>query len=781
MRKQLFGDDWIFKNEKGITKKVTLPHDAMQEETRNEKAPSGSGGAYFPGGCYEYSRTFMAPEEWRDRDVILEFEGIYPMAEISLNGCKVGSCSYGYSGYRFLLDNLSYGSGNILKVTVNGSQKPDSRWYSGAGMIRPVWLWTGSRSHILPDGIRVTTLKTDPAEIAVDVESSSLKETEYETVVEILRGGRAVAEGRGNHQKFVIDQAELWDAEHPDLYECRAILKEKDAILDEQSVSFGIRKLAWNKDGFFVNGKSTLLRGGCIHHDNGILGAVTCRESEYRRISRLKAIGFNAIRSSHNPISKNLLEACDTLGMYVMDEGWDMWYKSKTAYDYALRFEGHFMEDIIAMVDKDYNHPCVIMYSIGNEVTEPMEEKGLQTGKKLIEAFHGKDPTRPVTAGINLTLLYMASLGIDLTGGSGNANEKPDEKMDSTAFNKMMSEGGERMNAAAAGDGADRVSSPILDQLDIAGYNYASSRYAMEKEKHPGRIIVGTETYCHKLADNWALVEKYPYLIGDFMWTAWDYLGEAGIGAWTWEKDGASFHKGYPWLLADTGAVDILGNDNAEAGYASVIWKARKSPYIGVVPVNHPEENLTKAMWRGSNALPYWSYKNCEGNPAQIEVYGDGAEAELFINGISAGKLKLEKKKAVFNANYASGNLKAVLYDTEGRYLTENVLHSADPETKIAIRREKQFVPQEGILYLDIDLTGQNGEIECNSDTRLTVRVEGGKLLGFGSANPRTEETFNAGRYTTWYGRSLAVIKKDETSVTVTVQGEGLKDARIIL
>lgn len=778
MKREQFTENWTFHMENGVLHDVRLPHDAAQEAGREQGAGSGSGGAYYRGGKYLYEKVFRMPQEWKDREVILELEGVYPSAEVLLNGKKAGTCRYGYSGYYVPLCHINAAEENVLAVEVDASRQPDSRWYSGSGIYRPVWIWTENKTHIKPDGIRITTLSTEPAVVSVEVSVENAENRNPGIRSIILQNGRIVAEGKGNKTEISIPDAKLWSAEHPDLYECRIILEENNEVLDEQTVSFGIRRISWSTKGLFINGQNTLLKGGCVHHDNGILGARTFRESEFRKVSRLKKAGFNAIRSAHNPAGKDLLEACDVLGMYVMDEGWDMWYKSKTKYDYAARFESGCAEDISAMVAKDYNHPSVIMYSIGNEVTEPMEEKGIETAKHLTELFHMQDLSRPVTAGINLTLLLMASMGIDLTKNDGNEDVVPQQEMNSTTYNEMMSESSEKMNMASASDEADQISSPVLDALDIAGYNYASARYELESRKHPDRIIVGTETYAYKLAENWEMVKKHSYIIGDFMWTAWDYLGEAGIGAWTWEEDGASFNKKYPWLLADTGAFDIIGNDNAEAGLAQAVWGAGKKPYIGVVPVNHQADKMTKAMWRGTNAIPCWSYEGCEGRPAHVEVYSDGAEAELLVNHKSAGRKKLNGMKADFDTIYEPGVLQAVIYNDAGEKETESELRSAGGEVQIRMEKEPQFIPEDNICYVDIDLTGSNGEIEGNADRCLSVEVENGELLAYGSANPKTEEDFLKGRYTTWYGRSLAVIRTNGQA-RVTVKGKNLNEKQM--
>jgi len=520
-----------------------------------------------------------------------------------------------------------------------------------------------------------------------------------------------------------------------------------------------------------INGKTVLLKGGCIHHDNGILGARSYDLSEWRRIKRLKDSGYNAIRSSHNPLCRSALKACDTLGMYVMDETWDMWNVPKSEYDYANVFMDHYEFDLESIVAKDYNHPSVIMYSIGNEVTEPASEEGMILARKIFAKLKKLDATRPITAGINLTILLMTSMQMKADGSQGVPNL---ENMDSTTYNKMVSEMGNRMTVAAASDKANEVTTPILDMLDIAGYNYASSRYESEGEKHPDRIVVGAETYTYKLAENWEMVERLPYLIGDFMWTAWDYLGEAGIGTWSYDEEDLSFTKVYPWLLSGAGAFDILGNENADVGLAEVVWDQRKKPYLAVTPPNHQGIVPNKAIWRGTNARPYWSYRGCEGNDTEVEVYCKAHEVELLINGNVAGREMVQGCKAVFPVKYEPGELKAIAYMKDGNVISEHSLVSADSDPQIKVTAEENIIKSE-LIYVDISLVGDNQQIECNCDTKLSVQVEGGELLAFGSANPKTDDDFLSGEYTTYYGRSQAVIRAEDSEVTVIVSGQGLK------
>lgn len=775
MKKINFCKDWRFGEAGDGMQSVLLPHDATQQQGRAADAPSGSGGAYYLGGCYEYVKTFTVPADVQYTSLL--FEGVYPQARVLLNGVEVGGCAYGYSQFEVPLTGLHAGEENTVTVIVENTGTPNSRWYAGAGIYRPVWLLLGNASRIPCDGLRVTTLSCAPAVIRVETQQTGAGEVS----VDILDGEQVVATASGNDVTITIPDARLWSAEHPNLYTCRVVLMQDGEICDTAETTFGIRQVTWSTDGLFVNGEKVLLRGGCVHADNGILGARTFDESEWRRIRKLKEWGFNAIRSAHNPLCRAALEACDALGMYVMDETWDMWNKHKNPHDYAGLFDANWRGDVRAMIAKDYNHPSVIMYSVGNEVTEPAAPEGMALMADIVREVRQQDETRPVTAGLNITLLLMASMDIPIFASdkADNEAEQPASDVNSTAFNEMAAASAQRMVQAAASEAADRISAPAFDLLDIAGYNYAQSRYEHENELHPGRIVVGSETYPQDLPGNWQLVKKCPWVIGDFMWTVWDYLGEVGLGAWCLEEKDMVFAKPYPWKLADSGALDILGNDNAEAGMAAVVWGVRKTPYIGVRPMNNHGKPWARATWRGSNAIPSWSWKGCEGQVTEVEVYTRGHEAELYLNGECLGRKMVEDCKAVFTVPYQPGELKAVAIHDDGTW-TESLLRSTEGQTRIAITPEEE--PQLGrLLYVDISLRGENGEVESHADEGLTVSVQGGKLLAYGSALPKTTDEFTTGTYTTYYGRSQAVIIVTGTAVQISVEGESLPAVQTVL
>lgn len=780
MNRQDFNRDWLFYLQgTEQKKKVTLPHDAMIHTGRSKTSPGKDANGFYLGGIYVYEKNLYAPAEWADKTVMLEFGGVYRNTAVYVNGRKVGYRPYGYVPFTVCLDEvLEYGTDNEIRVVADNSKLPNSRWYTGGGIYRPVSLIVGEKMHIAWEGVKISTVSYDPAIIQVETEvesdSEEQEEKNTEVAVEILDRGSVVASAMGTAVEIRVPDAKLWSDKTPDLYEVRVTLKKQGKVIDQVVDHFGIRKVEWSPKGLFVNGKETLLRGGCIHHDNGVLGACSYAKAEERKVRIMKENGFNALRISHNPASRYLLEACDKYGMYVMDESFDMWYQSKNKYDYGMDFNEWHMADLEAMIDQDYNHPSVIMYSIGNEVSEPVKPEGMKTADEMIEFIHKKDKNRAVTAGINLMILLMSSQGKGLYDEGGAAKKYADqeageadkakkdakkEKMSgSLLFNTIMSVMGKGMNRMANSKKADAATTPILDALDIAGYNYASGRYPLEGKAHPNRIVVGSETFPQDIADNWAMVKKFPYLIGDFMWTGWDYLGEAAIGSWNYE--GASMRNvPYKWLLGGAGVIDILGRPGAEAHYAACIWEETDVPYIGVRPLNHPGIRVTKSAWRGTDAFDSWSWSGCEGNQTIVEVYANAATAELKLNGKKLGKKKLKKSKALFHVKYEPGILSVITYDESGKEVGRNMLKSASGKISIAARPEEEQIAVNEIVYVNVEMVGENGIIESNSDAKLNISVENGELLGFGSAKPNPEEDYPTDSCTSYYGQAQAILR----------------------
>lgn len=769
MRKRI-NDNWEFKKENENWQSVRLPHDAMLANGRSPHSPAKSAAGFFCGGRFAYKKSITLSQEDLEKYYTLEFEGVYKNAVVSVNGKKAGGCAYGYLPFEVALNPYLVCGSNTIIVEADNANQPDSRWYSGAGIYRSVWLNVQEKKRLLPKSIRISTKSLHPPILEVQAEHLG-----GQVRVEVYAGEdkQCVAAADGDCVSLEIPHAQLWSHNNPYLYDVAVKLIDGHVTVEETHISYGIRMVAVKREGLFVNGEPVLLKGGCIHHDNGILGACEYEESAERKIRKLKENGFNAIRSAHNPCSEAILQACDKYGIYLMDETWDMWYGRKSKYDYANEFQENYIHDIEAIVAKDYNHPSVILYSIGNEVSEPAEERGVLLTRELVDLFHKLDATRPVTAGFNLMIIANAAKGKRMyreDGGLDASQSKDMSGMNSTMFNMIASMTGSGMNRAANGKKADLAVSPALSYLDIAGYNYASGRYAKDAKLHPQRLIIGSETFSQDIAGNWEMVESMPNVIGDFLWTAWDYLGEAGLGAWSFEKDAQGFSKPYPWLLADTGVFDILGNPNGEALWVKAVWTKNTTPEIAVQPCNHEKEKLVKAVWRGTNSIPSWSWSHCDGNRTAVEVYGNGDFAELYINDRKVGSRKIKQYKATFKVKYEPGTLKAVLYSRDKCKIGEQTLMSGIGKVQAAILWDEKAVAPDTICYLDVVMQSENGIVDCNSDTKLSVQVENGQLLGFGSANPRTEESFLEGTYSTYYGRAQAVVRAGlhgKTKVTV--------------
>lgn len=771
---------------------VILPHDAMIHDDRSQQSPGGGACAYFVPGAYEYVKTFSAPKSWENKHVELVFGGVYQKALVYLNEQLLCEHAYGYTKFSVdLTDFLKIGEENTLRVVADNTGMPNTRWYSGAGIYRPVYLVTGNKSHILHQGVKVNTLTYKPAKVQVCTEFT-LEETEQfdgALKTEILKDGILIASEETKlsgpaqtaaEQELKLPNAALWSAETPELYEAKVSLLQGGAVLDEATVSFGVRKVEWDRSGMKVNGQEVLLKGACVHHDNGILGACTYPETEARKIRILKENGFNAIRCAHNPAADTLLDAADKLGMYIMEESFDMWYMHKNKYDYASDFNASWQDDVASMVDNAYNHPSVIMYSIGNELSEPAKKQGVEKSKEIVKFIKCKDFTRPVTSGANIGILTASKFGIDtysedgpMFGEGTSAQDKTfamgaDNKLTgSLLFNTLYQKIGVAMDVSASLPPADKAVTPFFNTLDIAGYNYGTSRYKTDLNKYPDRLIVGSETMPHNIYTSWEMVKAYPNLIGDFMWTGWDYLGEAGVGTWNYEGTNV-MNAGYPWILAGSGAIDINGYAGAEAKYASMVWDNENKPYIGVRPVNKLGLRITKSAWRNTNAFDSWSWRGCRNYPATVEVYAKAHHVKLLLNGETVGIKKVKNLKAVFHICYEPGILTAVAYNMAGQELASHHLTSATGPISLHLEAETDpsAVEPGSIVYVPITLRGENNVVESNWDCKVTVTVENGTLLGLGNANPKNPEAYDGNTCTTYYGRALAVVRAGESGTT---------------
>ena len=734
---------------------VRVPHDAMLAERRSSNAPTGNAGAYFPGGIYTYERVLAVPKDWANKIVLLEFEGVMGHTDVLVNDVKVASHAYGYTGFSVnITKHLVPGGEVTIRVVANNASQPNSRWYAGSGLYRPVRLVVQDQNRIVRGGVRVVTEHIDPAQIRVQTSVVG----HGSVFVRIERDGVAFTGRAGDDVRIGIPNARLWTAETPFLYTAHVVLRNDDGtLLDEVRVPFGIRTLAWGEDGFLVNGEPVKLRGGCVHHDNGILGAADLPEASLRKVAILKDWGFNAIRSAHNPLSQSMLDACDQLGMYVVDEYADVWYRHKNPYDYASDFEENHALDLAAMVDKDFNHPCVVMYSIGNENAEPVEERGVLTARLLANTVRRLDNTRPVTAGVNPTILFAAGLGID-SFNTKNA---------SLAYNTYVAKMGDVMELIAGSWPVGRAIAPYLDELDVVGYNYATRRYAPDLRKNPSRPVFGSETMPYDLARNWRLVESDPRIVGDFMWTAWDYLGECSLAAWS--DDPTPVDKPYPWLCADTGALDLLGNPNGEAAMAKALWCNPANPLLYVRPADLP--NPCRAPWRGTNSVPCWSWRGCDGAQTVVELYTQAPIAKLYLNGRHVGTKRTKDCHADFRVRYEPGELVGVSCSSCGLELGRTVLTSACGNLRLRLDLERRH---NNIAFVQVLAVDSAGTVEGTFSDEVTVEVTGAELLAFGSAAQRSERSYLEGTFSLRYGRGLAVIRLSDGPCDIVARaGEG--------
>lgn len=793
MKKIDFNQNWeVRKDGTEEWKPADLPHDAMIYEARSKESSAAGAGGYFYGGRYVYKKQWEVPAEWSGQSVIMECEGVYMNAVVYVNGTEAQRWIYGYTNFYIELDAyLKYGEQNEIMIIADNSKNPNTRWYSGSGIYREVHLYTGAKEHIAPEGIRVHALNA--SEVKVDIVCSMEEGTKV--LAEVLDGEKVVAAGKGISQTLMLRNAKLWDAENPYLYRFKVCLEKDGNILDEAEVSFGMRVISTGKNGFKINGREVLLRGACVHHDNGILGACAFRDAEWRKIRILKEAGFNAVRSSHNPMSKAMLAACDTLGMYVIDESFDMWRIQKNPFDYGgAAFEEWWRKDTEAMILKDYNHPSVIMYSIGNEISDLGAPEGQKLCKEMSEYVKSIDNSRPVTLGINLMLASMVAKGKGLYGkgkdgeDKGTGSQSMDSMPTSSFFNMMMNRMGSIIDKMSSTKGADAVVEKVSCFLDVPGYNYATSRYKKEHKLYGERAFVGSETLPKMLYTNWQMVKSIPSLAGDFMWTGWDYLGESGIGTvrYTDKKTKKDVEDGLI-VSGGAGVIDICGKKRPEVGWNKSIWGLSGKPVIGVDPVSHADDFKAVSMWRNTDAVESWSWEGFEGKKTNVTVYSNGDKVELLLNGKSLGKKKVKECKAGFTKiSYVPGELTAKVYDSSGRFVSEESLISAEGKTEITLRPEKTVLRANGqdLCFLDIELTGANGVVKASSDKKLTVKVEGaGVLQAFGSARPHMSENFYSNTHTTYYGKALAVIRAgcEPGKIKITVSGEGLREQIIML
>lgn len=768
-------------------KTVTLPHDAMLAEPRTALSAGGTNTGWYEGHDYEYRRTLTVPENELADTHILEFEGVYHNAEVWLNGQKAAFRPYGYTNFYVDCAPYLHAGENELRVIARNADQPNSRWYSGAGIYRPVQLWTARGAHITLNGVKIRTLSLDPAVVEVRV-----KTTAPGTVRLTVDDLPAMQQESGGEAVFTLtlDNARLWTPETPNLYTCRVSFAD-----DEVTETFGVRKVEWGTDGFLLNGKRHIIQGACIHHDNGLLGAVCDPDAVARKVRLLKENGYNAIRSAHNPCSKALLAECDRQGMLVMDEYIDHWYIHKTEHDYVDYFNDWWHQDLTDMVEKDYNHPCVVLYSTGNEVSETAQKRGIALTKEMTDFLHGLDDSRPVTCGVNIFFNFLSSIGFGVYSDEkakkeAERAEKAKQRGEKSAKKKAVGSqffnnlagllGDEFMKRGATLHGCDVKTRDAFANMDIAGYNYGIYRYKHDLKKYPQRLILGSETFCNDAYKFRELAKQEPRLVGDFVWAGMDYLGEVMVGSWEYADYAETFDGGPGWVSAGSGRIDLTGKPLGEALYTRVALEADNGPYIAVCPVNHTGDRHSPSAWKMTNAMPSWSWTGFEGRKANVEVYARAARVELVLNGHTVGSKTLKNDcLAKFSIPYESGTLEAVSYDAADHEIGRCKLQSAGGTTRLTLDAEEPTVKPGHLCYVRLRYTDENGITKPLARGNIQVQVRGGTLVGLGSACPFNKHSYLDSETDTYYGEALAIVRMGDGDAMTIAASDGEYSAEL--
>ena len=740
-KRQLFDFGWQFTHN-GTTQNVDLPYDwDIFEGPHSGKGATGTGGGWFEAGKGEYRKTFKTPG---DEVVKLHFEGVYQKAEVYVNGQKAGQHHYGYTPFTVdvtpflkLKGKKENGSSadelNEVVVKVDNSEQPNCRWYSGSGIYRHVWLETMPALHIAENGVFVTTpeVNTDKARVQVEVTVQNESNNDQQGIVEVEGLQQKVSLKAGESKAvtftYTINKPKLWSPDSPYLYEVHTKLISQLSTPNSQlSTKYGIRSFSFDaENGFVLNGKKVLINGACVHHDDGVLGARAFDDAEIRKVRQMKEAGFNLIRTSHNPTTRAFLDACDSIGMLVIDEAFDGWRTQKNPYDYSTVIDSCFRQDIHAMVLRDRNHPSVISWSIGNEVIERKDIRVVYTARQMKKAILEKDATRPVT------------------------------------------------EALCAWDRDWEIYDPHAEVLDVAGYNYMIFKHASDHERDPKRVIWQTESYPRDAFRNWAVANDFPYVVGDIVWTGLDYLGESGIGRnyYKGEREGESWIEGGQpeWHGAPCGDVDITGWRKPISHYREMLWNQDTPLYMAVKEPNgyHGEIHIT--MWSVWPTWESWTWPGWEGKPVEVEVYTHQPEVKLYIDDQLIGTKQVSREtefKAVFSVPYKVGTLRA---EAGGESVT---LKTAGEPARLRLTPDRTVMTADGqsLTFVTIEVIDKDGTPVPEAAISCEATVKGaGTLLAFASADLKDTEPYTSPHAKTWKGRALLVVRSTQQKGSVSV------------
>ena len=768
--------NWVFyKLNKPENKQVVqLPYDAMIREERDPNSPAKDKIAFFKGDDYAYEKELDIKITGKET-IYLEFEGVYHDATIYINGVKAHERHYGYISFIFDATPYLKDGKNLIKVVAINSDQPNSRWYSGSGIYRNVNLYNLPKLHILPRSFKIATL--DYKNGQVEIKAKFTEKCDSELIIKDIEGKEVYKTSFTSRDEITeiayINSPKLWSADHPYLY--TATLKIKD---QDETIKFGIRTIQLNKEkGLLINGERTILYGCCIHSDNALFGAESYKEVEYRKVRQIKELGYNAVRSAHNPIVKDFLDACDELGLYVMDEYVDCWYIPKTKYDYTKYMRDEYEKDLFDIVEKDYSHPSVIMYSIGNEVSETAYDEGIELTRKLVDLLHELDPNRYVTCGINV---YFNGISRKPYAIYSSANAEKDSTTiakpttsSSDFFNNLTNVLGVAfMKRGCKSKTVGKYTKGAFEQLDIAGYNYGINRYEQDLKNYPDRFICGTETFIFDVAKFHELVEKHPRIIGDFVWTGLDYLGEAGFASMINKKDYPYMEDPSGWLTDEGARKDIIGITTSEGNYQEVVHRL-KTIDIGVVSPHDIICGHRLAGWRFNNAIKSYTFDGYEKKKCIFYVYANSPYIKFYQNGklIKSAKIDPEKCFIKFNGRYIPGEIKAVALDKNKQtILSTTILKTAGKDTYIGYYKE-QLPEEKRFAFVHLDVVDSNGIIKPHHETDIEItNVKGATLLRFGSPNSYNKIGYMSNKVNTYHGMSMAIFEYIEKEFSFEVK-----------
>jgi len=785
-RNQSFDLDWRFFRGKGegweapgfddaAWRCVDLPHDWSIEDLPDpapphrigpfdETAPGGSSTGYAMGGEGWYRKHFRLPDLPAGARAEILFDGVCAVSDVWLNGHLLGTHVHGYTPFSYdLTPYLSADGDNLIAVRVRNIGET-TRFYSGSGLYRPVTLdLFPEPSRIARWGVAAWTRRITTASGAVEVTTDISDLAAGLSLRTRLRSasGKIAAEAcspaqSGVRQVLHVRDPKLWAPGHPDLYTLESELLRGTRVVDRVTQPFGIRIVAFSaKDGLTINGQNIKIRGGCVHHDNGLLGAAAFADADERRVLRLKDRGFNAIRSSHYPCSRTFRDACDRHGMLLIEEAFDMWFMHKSPDDYAQYFSEHWRDDLAAMVMSARNSPSVILWSIGNEIPGRAQREGVECSWRLANEVHRLDPTRPVTAAVHSFSgrLVTASERTARPGRAGKAEE----------------------------------ASMIF--LDVPGYNYKLDDIERDHARYPERILYASETFPKNAYEYWELGQRAPYFAGEFVWTAMDYLGEVGIGAAprvAAPHDGAAlqplpFLRSFPWIVSHCGDIDLIGDPKPQSRFRDVVWGLSPLEIAVQRPVPAGQiEVITR--WGWSDELQSWTWPASESRPLAVRVYSSADRVELNLNGVVVGTKALtsaDKMRADFSVPYAPGALEAVAY-RHGVEVARKRLEtaSAPARLRVSAERARARCHRQALSYFAVDVLDAQGRLVPDAMIGIQLAVEGpAELIGFGSANPQAVGSFQHNITQTYRGRALAILraKGSHGAVRVTIGGDGLE------